>query len=197
MKAASAFGLGLLAFMSVLACSSNDGGGAYATGGRSDAANGGASASGGSPPSGTAGSVDLEALDAPDETQALVAFLEAKQYADWAKEFDIHPSAGPHGEGVRVYYSPKAAAALNSGAATFPAGAASVKELTSGGSLYGYSVWVKVQDAADGGNGFFWYEAIHQPDGSDIVSANTRGSSACVGCHRAGKDYLLSNLPFE
>jgi len=137
------------------------------------------------------------AFDAPDEAQALVAFLEAKHYAGWVKEAEHHLSAGPHGDGVRVYYSPKAAAALKSGAATFPAGAASVKELTSGGSLYGYSVWVKVQDATDSGNGFFWYELIHHGGGNDTVYGNARGSSDCVGCHSAGKDYSLSTLPFE
>jgi hypothetical protein len=139
----------------------------------------------------------VAALEAPDEAQALVAFLEAKQYAEWPKEAEYHLSAGPHGESVRTYYSPKAAAALNDGAPTFPAGAASVKELTSGGSLYGYSVWVKVQDATDGGNGFFWYELIHRGGGKDTVYGNARGSSDCVGCHSAGKDYSLSTLPFE
>lgn len=148
--------------------------------------------------SGAAGVGDaIAAFEAPDEAQALVAFLEAKQYAGWAKEAEYHLSAGPHGDGVRVYYSPKAATALNSGAATFPAGAASVKELTSSGSLYGYSVWVKVQDATDGGNGFFWYELIHHGGGNDTVYGNARGSSDCVGCHGAGKDYSLSTLPFE
>lgn len=137
------------------------------------------------------------ALDAPDEAQALVAFLEAKQYGEWAKEAEYHLSAGPHGESVRTYYSPKAASALNSDAPTFPAGAASVKELMSGGSIYGYSVWVKVEDATDGGNGFFWYELIHHGGGNDTVYGNARGSSDCVGCHSAGKDYSLSTLPFE
>ncbi|HEY3254248.1 MAG TPA: hypothetical protein VGJ91_09880 [Polyangiaceae bacterium] len=125
------------------------------------------------------------------------AFLQAKQYTSWAKEVEAHPSAGPHGEGVRVYYSPKAVQSLSSGARQFSAGAASVKELISGDSVYGYSVWVKVQDASDDGNGFFWYEVISHASGADTVSGNARGSSACVGCHRAGKDYLRSTLPFE
>jgi len=72
---------------------------------------------------------DPPGLDAPDEATALVAFVEAKQYANWAREAEFHPTSGPHGESVRVYYSPKAAQALASGAATFPIGAASVKEL--------------------------------------------------------------------
>jgi hypothetical protein len=147
---------------------------------------------------GSNGSGGLAAtLDAPDEATALVAFLEARQYAGWAKEAEYHSSAGPHGGGVRVYYSPKAAAAVRSGAANLPAGAASVKELTNGGALYGYSVWVKVQDTTDGGNGFYWYELIRQGDGKDSVYGDARGSSDCVGCHSSGKDYNLSTLPFE
>jgi len=137
-------------------------------------------------------------LDAPDQSDALLAFLERKQYADWSKETEVHPSAGPHGAGVRVYYSPNAAVALQHGARTFPVGAASVKELiTSDGALYGYSVWVKVQDDSDGGNGFFWYERIRRSHGSDAVYGNARGSRVCVDCHSAGNDYSLSTLPFE
>lgn len=136
-------------------------------------------------------------LDAPDNAAALLPFLNAKQYSGWAKEAAYHASSGPHGDGVRVFYSPKAAAALKSGAATFPAGAAVVKEETSGGSLYGYSVWVKVQDSTDAGNGFYWYEIIHQGGGKDSIYGDARGSSDCVGCHSAGKDYDLSTRPFE
>ena len=158
-SAAWAFGFGLLAFEGLLDCSGNEdqpqGAGAVSGGGpNGGASSGGVSgtAAGGSPASSAAGSGgDLSELDAPDESQALLSFLEAKQYAGWAKEGESHPSEGPHGDGVRVYYSPKAAQALRSGAATFPAGAASVKELTRSGALYGYSVWVKVQDASDGG----------------------------------------------
>ena len=204
-SAAWAFGFGLLAFEGLLDCSGNEdqpqGAGAVSGGGpNGGASSGGVSgtAAGGSPASSAAGSGgDLSELDAPDEAQALLSFLEAKQYAGWAKEGESHPSEGPHGDGVRVYYSPKAAQALRSGAATFPAGAASVKELTSSGALYGYSVWVKVQDASDGGKGFYWYELIHNAGGRDTVSGNARGSSACVGCHSAGNDYSRSTLPFE
>lgn len=155
------------------------------TGGTAGTAAGGAASGAGS------------SFEAPDEEQALVAFLNAKQYAGWAKEADYHKSTGPHGDAVRVFYSPKAAQALAGNAATFPAGAAAVKELTSGGSLYGWSVWVKVQEATDSGNGFFWYELIHHGGGNDSVYGNARGSSDCVGCHRAGKDYDLSTLPFQ
>jgi hypothetical protein len=72
-----------------------------------------------------------------------------------------------------------------------------VKELSSGYSVYGYSVWVKVEEATDAGNGFFWYEIVHHGGGDDSVYGNARGSGDCVGCHSAGHDYDLSTLPFE
>lgn len=143
------------------------------------------------------GNGESPVLDAPEVEPALLAFLDAKQYSNWAKEADYHPSAGPHGDAVRVFYSPKAARALAGGAETFPAGAAAVKELSSEGSLIGWSVWVKVQDATDAGNGFYWYEVVRRSDGKESVYGNARGSRDCVPCHAGGKDYDLSTLPFE
>lgn len=146
---------------------------------------------------GSAGGDATSALDAPDEEQALIGFLESKQYASWAKESDYHPSTGPHGDRVRVYYSRRAAQTLSDGNPTFPAGAAAVKELTSDTSLYGWAVWVKVQADTDAGNGFFWYERIAQGAGNYSIYGNARGSADCVGCHQPGKDYNLSTFPFE
>lgn len=152
---------------------------------------------GGDDSASSAGQSSSALLDAPDEEQDLVAFLTAGAYASWQKEADFHPSAGPHGDSVRVYYSPKAARALSDGSAIFPAGAAAIKELESGGSVYGWSVWVKVHDASDDGNGFFWYERTQRAGGTASVYGSGRGDRNCVGCHRAGKDFALSTLPFE
>jgi hypothetical protein len=149
----------------------------------------GGSSSGGEPNGG--GSAVI--LDAPDSAAELVPFLEAKQYAAWAAEPDYHLSAGPHGDGVRVFYSDKAAAALSAKQASFPAGAAVVKELTSQGFLYGWAVWVKVQEDSDDGRGFYWYELIKP----DIVYGDERGSNDCVGCHTTDHDFLLSSGEFE
>ncbi|MEM7160508.1 MAG: hypothetical protein AAF799_47160 [Myxococcota bacterium] len=135
-------------------------------------------------------------FDAPAEEEALVAFLDAMGYAGWAAEPDYHESTGPHGPGVRTFYSPKAVQALESGAEQFPAGAATVKELTSEGFLYGWGVWVKAQDDSDGGNGIYWYELIRGEDG-DQVYGNAFGSNECIGCHSGGFDFLLSDGTFE
>lgn len=153
----------------------------------------------GEPASGGAGGASESptlTLDAPDNEQELRAFLDAKQYANWAREADYHASTGPHGTGVRVYYGPKAAEAISAGATTLPAGAAAIKELMSGGSVYGHSVWVKVQDATDAGKGLFWYEIIAQGGGEFTIYGNSLGARDCVGCHQTGKDCNLSTLPF-
>lgn len=169
---------------------SGDAGGDASAGAETETAGeGGASGEGGADATG--------ALDAPDEEAALLAFLDSKSYAGWAKEAEPHASAGPHRGTVRVHYSPKAALARSSDAQTFPAGAASVKELMRDGSLYGYAVWVKVQDATDEGNGFFWYEIIEDENGEKSVYGNSLGSGVCVSCHSAGRDYDLSTLPIE
>jgi hypothetical protein len=149
-----------------------------------------------SEPRAEAGAGGEASFEAPVEETALLAFLDEKQYATWPKEAAIHDSAGPHGEAVRVYYSPKAAAAFGRGETNLPAGAASVKELSRDGKLYGYSVWVKVQEQADAGRGFFWYEIVNG-NGTSTVYGNALGSPDCVGCHAAGTDYSLSTLPFE
>ena len=135
-------------------------------------------------------------LDAPTNAAAYLEFLENGRYKSWPAEPDYHDSSGPHGGGVRVFYSPKAAQALNSGRASFPAGAATVKELTSEGFLYGWAVWTKVQSASDGGKGFYWYEII-RGDGDDQVYGDGLGHSDCVDCHATGHDFLLSDRPFE
>jgi hypothetical protein len=168
--------------------------GASSAGGAAGSPAGGSASNGGA---GTSNGGVSSLLDAPSNASELQAFLDAKRYSGWAKEAAYHQSSGPHGDGVRVFYSPRAAAALSSGAATFPAGAATVKELSSGGSLYGWAVWVKVQAETNGGNGFYWYEIIHQGGGKDSIYGNALGSNDCVGCHVAGKDYDLSTLPFQ
>ena len=134
----------------------------------------------------------------PTERAAYLAFLEAGKYKRWASEPDYHASSGPHGGGVRVFYSPRAAQALESGASTLPKGAATVKELSSEGDLYGWAVWTKAQDDSDGGNGFYWFEVIRGNAGEDDeVYGDGFGHSDCVGCHATGRDFLLSDGMFE
>jgi hypothetical protein len=146
--------------------------------------------------SGTSGD-DPMPFDAPDNGLALLTFLRAGGYATWQSEPDFHVSSGPHGGVVRVFYSPRAAAALNAKQRVFPAGSATIKESASAnGSIIGWSVWVKVQGDSDSGNGFYWYEVTLGRQ-ETRVAADSRGSSACIGCHSAGADYLRSAGTFE
>jgi hypothetical protein len=132
-------------------------------------------------------------LDVPDNGTELLHFLQADAYSTWHAEPNLHVSLGPHGDRVRTFYSPKAAAALSAKATTFPTGAAAIKEeATNDGTLVGWSVWLKVRAASDAGQGFFWYEI-----NASHVYADALGSAACTGCHSAGQDYLRSPGTFE
>lgn len=144
---------------------------------------------------GAAGPASAE-LDLPSNSAELLPFLETGMYRDWQSEADFHVSSGPHGGQVRVYYSPKAAESLSAKRSAFPRGAATVKEATTDGVLSGWSVWVKVQNTSDEGNGFYWYEVVKQSP-QNRVYADAIGSPVCTDCHSAGKDYLRSAGTFE
>jgi hypothetical protein len=125
--------------------------------------------------------------DAPATIAGLEALFRDRDYAGWRAEPAFHPSRGPHGTEVRVFYGPIAAGNLDRGEAIFPVGAATVKEERSGDQLLGWSAWVKVSQDAAGGRGFFWYEIL----GSQSYGGGL-GSGICTGCHSAGRDFLLS-----
>ncbi|MFZ5892965.1 MAG: hypothetical protein ACOY0T_18030 [Myxococcota bacterium] len=157
---------------------------------------GGAPSASGGTKSGSGGTQAMlpGTLDAPSSPEALRAFLESGAYKSWPAESAAHPSAGPHAGPIRVFYSPKAALALNAGASSFPAGAATVKEQGSPPSLT-WSVWVKLNDESNGGKAFYWYELLGS--GTSERQIQGLGIAGCVACHSAGHDFLLSDLPFE
>lgn len=158
------------------------GGAVSGTGGTLSGA-GGANNSGGSPGSGGDAQV---ALDAPDEATALLAFLEAKSYSSWKQEPEYHNPSGPHGDGVKVFYSPKAESSLTGGPLSL--GGAIVKELTSGGSLYGWGVYVQGKDLP-GTEGIYFYELIKP----STVYGDAYDTSECTGCRQSGQ--ILLNDP--
>lgn len=138
------------------------------------------------------GGAEQTGADAPAERAALELFLAEGAYAGWPAEVSVHASP-IHGKGVRVFYGPLAAAAVRARAPTFPAGAATVKELWDKGRVHGYSVWVKTAAESQDGGAFYWYEAI---DDGKVLYEGT-GISVCVSCHSSGQDFLRSELPFE
>lgn len=135
----------------------------------------GQAGSGGNP--GTGGATQF-ALEAPDNAAELVPWLEAGNYSSWISEADYHVSAGPHGDAVKVFYSPLAWQAVDAAEPISRPGGAVVKELTSGGSLYGWAVYVR-GNQQPGAASYYFYELIKP----STVYGNAYGSTECTGCH--------------
>ena len=122
----------------------------------------------------------------PTEPTALLAWLQAGSYLDWAAESAIHPSAGPHGGKVRTYLNPAIVASLSAGDAQHPAGAAAVKGLYfNGDTVRGWAVMVKLQADSDAGRGWYWYELF----GSGPPLQGVGTASAPAPLH--GRDFVL------
>lgn len=143
--------------------------------------------SGGASSDAMGGGSEVE-LDAPDTADALVPWLEAGNYKDWLAEPEYHESSGPHGNAVKVFYSDQAVASLAAGNLDLAPGSAVVKELTSGGSLYGWGVYVRGRDL-DGNAGVYFYELIKPSQ----VYGDAYNSGECTGCH-TGRALILSDL---
>lgn len=130
----------------------------------------------------------------PTEGLALEAWLAGGAYKAWAAESKVHPSAGPHGGNVRTYINAALLDSLAGGDPMHPQGAATVKELYSGGvdTITGYAVMVKVAPDSAGGEGWYWYERA-----GDTIYADATGVGLCSGCHGAGVDYVLTPFPLQ
>lgn len=130
----------------------------------------------------------------PTDDADLFEYLRAGRYRGFAAESGVHPSAGPHGRGVRSFVNGILERSLESGAATHPAGAAAIKELyaADGTTLTGWAVEVKTQADSAGGQGWYWYEVFSTTDGSQPISG--QGRPVCTGCHALGRDYV--RIPF-
>ena len=129
----------------------------------------------------------------PTEETALIAWLQAGHYAEWRAESGPHPSAGPHFGTIRTFLNDALFDSLSAAAPTHPAGAAAVKELfgRSGTTVRGWAVMVKLQDASDGGRGWYWYEAFNGSGGGGV------GDPVCTGCHALGRDFIRIPFPLQ
>jgi hypothetical protein len=127
----------------------------------------------------------------PTQGAALETWLAEGRYTAWAAESGVHPSAGPHGGGVRTFVNASLFASLDAGASEHDVGAAVVKELFSGDAIDGWAVMVKVE-AGNGGDGWYWYEII----GNSVVADGT-GVGLCTGCHGGGTDFVLTPYPLQ
>lgn len=144
----------------------------------------------------TAGDSTTGAVEEPPPTNGaeLLPWLEAGEYLRWAAESGVHPSAGPHGGGVRTFVNETLLGSLEAGLAAHPQGAAAVKELyTAGGQPNGWAVMVKVAPDSAAGVGWYWYELY----GVDVYADGT-GVGLCTDCHSAGGvDFWLSPFPLQ
>ncbi len=137
----------------------------------------------------------------PTDQPALFSYLQKGLYKNFAaKETASHPSSGPHtkvGLPVRVFIDPKMDASLRAGNDAHPVGAGIVKEMFDANrKLQGWAVMVKTASDSAGGKGWFWYEVTSTTDRSNPVAVGN-GVPLCFGCHAAGKDYVLTELPLK
>lgn len=151
----------------------------------SSSSSGGAAAEGGAAAS----------SDVPAEPTALNAWLQTGAYKAWPHESAPHPSAGPHGGSVQTYINEALDASLAAGSAEHPKGAAAVKELFTSGTVSGWAVLVKTQDASEQGNGFYWYEVFDTAPGASPIDG--QGLGTCTGCHSSGSDYVRAPYPLQ
>lgn len=189
----------LVAAASVLSC--GDGGEPSSPGGASSPGSSGSSGSppgsSSSPPATPSGGSIIDGVPAGDFA-AVNAWLQKKEYQAWAKESApraFTPGAGGHSGTVRAYLNPTLDASMKAGNAEHPKGAASVKEFLQGETLTGWAMYIKTQDASDGGKGFYWYEVFDTTPGASSIGG--QGSATCTGCHASGKDFVRVPYPLE
>jgi hypothetical protein len=130
----------------------------------------------------------------PTGQAALKDWLAQGLYTAWACEPAAHDSrnGSPHGM-TRICNNAKVA---GNGAAEYPQGAASVKELVDAeGTVHGHSVMKKLADGSIGANWYFFEIS------NGRVYADGADSSGCASCHsRAGsgglpgKDFVFTQV---
>lgn len=138
--------------------------------------------------------LDVPALPAANAT-AVAEFVSCRGYIDWTAESAPQPTVAPHGEETRVYINASLEGSLRDASTEHLVGAASVKEIYSGGTLSGWAAMIKVEAGA-GDTGWYWYEVLDIAPGSAPVAASV-GASACIGCHQDGTDYFRTAYPLR
>lgn len=139
------------------------------------------------PPGPDAGDLPVSSEIPPQGHAALQGWLAEGHYLAWSCEPAPHPARPPGAHGANRICSNAALAASASG--TFPAGAASVKELYRESSITGYAVGIKLADGADTAS-WYWYEAV-----GNSVYADGVNRGICTGCHAdAPRDFVFTRV---
>jgi len=161
-------------------------GGSSATGGA-----GGSSATGGAGGSSATGGAGGAAVSQtpPTGATALEAWLATGAYKQWHCETAVHAARSPSPHGFNRICSNDAVAAMATGTAAWPQGAAAVKEIytaASDATPAGYAVYLKTASDSANGDNWYWYERLPSVGVvADGLGNSGPAKSICVGCHAA------------
>jgi hypothetical protein len=138
-----------------------------------------------------------EACEVPSQPAELLAYLQRGDYKAFQRESAAHASTGPHGGRVLTYVNDVLFDSLGRGDAEHPRCAASIKELFLGNDeVSGWAVLVKTEEASANGKGYYWLETFStSPNRPAAIEG--QGIGACVGCHSAGSDSVLTPWPLQ
>lgn len=147
-----------------------------------------------------------DAQTPPMGTPAVIdAWLAKGDYKAWKCEPAGHAARSPSPHGYNRICNNTKLTSTASG--TYPAGAASVKELLvadGGTAIEGYAIGLKLTAGTSAGASWYWYEKV----GSNVI-ANGKGdkagaeSTACTACHQGagsdamhpGRDFVYTQVP--
>jgi hypothetical protein len=124
----------------------------------------------------------------PQGAAALEAWLTKANYEDWQCESGVHAARSPSPHGFNRICSNDAISSRATDDGTWPAGAASVKELYASlgaKSPMGYAVYLKTADDSEGGAKWYWYERIGDQTVADGLGNSGPAKAICVACHAA------------
>ena len=133
----------------------------------------------------------------PQGREAIEEWLSAGMFKAWAAEPTIHVSRSPSPHGFNRIWSNALIEQNATGTATWPEGAAAVKELYASmtdTAPIGVAVYLKLKSDSAGGANWYWYERVPSDspaphDANGVVADGMGGSgpamTICVGCHGA------------
>jgi hypothetical protein len=138
-----------------------------------------------------------DAQTPPQGREAVEEWLATGMFKSWAAEPAIHESRSPSPHGFNRIWSNDLIAANATGSATWPEGAAAVKEIYNSltdTTPVGVAVYLKLASDSAGGANWYWYERVpsdspapHDANGTVADGKGDAGpaKSICVGCHAA------------